>query len=255
MSLVQVISALNLAASFLLLARMVASKLFRIYPLLTAFISVDAIFSVCMAATPIRSNFYSYLYMVGTTVGLLLSIGVVMEIFSGALAEHPALAKFGSRVVGYVLIAAGFIAAGTLQLDEGIPKGQSVILHRFFRAERTVDFGEVLFLVGIGLFLIWFPVRVKKNIAYVLGGFGVYYMARSAGLLVINLLPPGYQRAVDNSMLGISFLCILAMAWLLRAELGQPVQVVRRDSAAAEHLTSQLREFNSAVARLGRRHI
>ncbi|MEQ1885576.1 MAG: hypothetical protein ABL967_10980 [Bryobacteraceae bacterium] len=255
MSFSQAISDLNLAASFLLLMRMAASRLFRVYPLLTAFIAIDSLFSICSALIPIRSNVYGYIYMGGTSVELFLSIGVVMEIFSGALVEHPALAKFGSRTVGYVLVGAGVIAAATLGFDETIPKGQSIILHRFFRAERTVDFGVVLFLAGIGIFLLWFPVRMKKNIAYVLGGFGIYYTARSAGLLVINVIVPGYQRAVDNVMLGVSFLCILAMAWLLEGEQDQPVRIVRRNSIAAEHLTTQLQEVNSALARLSRKNI
>src|SRR5258708_1841440 len=192
--------------------------------------------------------------MMGGAILLLVAIAVVMELYAEALVEHPALATYGSRTVGYILIAAGIVAASALGIDETVLAGQSVVLHRYFRAERTVDFGVLVFLVVISIFLLWFPVRVKRNIAYYVGGFAAFYASRSAGLLMVNVLPPGWQRPVDNAMLTLSFSCLLFLALSLRRE-SDSARIVRNRSnpAAAAEVAGHLESINTVLSRLAKR--
>ena len=216
-----------------------------------AFVVSELLFGAALLASPYHTNLYAYVYMAGTAAELFLAIAVVTELFAGALAEHPALAKFGSRAVGYILIGAGIFSAALLGVDESVPRGQSALLHRYFRAERTVEFGVVLFLAGISIFLIWFPVRVKKNIAYYLGAFGISYAVRSAGLLAINTLSPSHRPLLDAVMMGISSACLIAVAMRLQKESETSADLMeRRPSMEAEQLTRQLASMNSTLARL-----
>ena len=245
---------MNRAADAGLLARIVSCHLVRTYRFLFAFVCVDLIYSLATVMIPMRTNAYAQWYKAGTAIELVLVIAVVMEVYGGALAEHPALAKFGSRTVGYVLVAAGVMAATAVGMDNTVPAGQSVILHRFFRIERTVDFGVVTFLAVISVFLVWFPVLVKRNIAYYGFGFAAFYASRSAGLLMINVLPPAWQRPVDNSMLLVSFACLSMLALFLRKESGV-AGVIRRksDPVAVAHVAQQLESINTALSRMGKR--
>lgn len=254
MDLARVTAVVNIIASAAVVSRMVYCRLFRTYKFLFAFMVADLLFGATLFASPYHTNLYAYVYMAGTAAELFLAIAVVTELFAGALAEHPALAKFGSRAVGYILIGAGIFSAALLGVDEFVPRGQSALLHRYFRAERTVELGVVLFLAVISIFLIWFPVRVKKNLAYYLGGFGISYAARSAGLLAINTLFASHQPLVDGVMMWISIACLMGFAMRLQKESATTADLVqRRPSLEAEHLTRQLASINSTLARLGKR--
>jgi len=249
----RVIWALNIAASTGLVVRMLLSKLAGTYRLLFVFVLFDLVQSLVLLGIPVRTKTYALAYMIETAIELLLAVAVVMELYATALAEHPALARFGSRTVGYLLISAGAVAASALGVDDSVPAGQWVVLHRFFRVERTVDFGVVVFLLVISIVLVWFPVRVKRNIAYYVGGFAIFYASRSAGILILNVLPPARQRLVDNMMLSISFVCLLLLALYLRRE-SETVTFTRprSNSALAAQLAGQLESINTALSRLAK---
>jgi hypothetical protein len=249
-----VLTTLNIAGSASLLLRLVYSKLALTYRFLAAFVSFDLLYTLTLAITPMRTKRYGDIYMIGAATELLLAIMVVVELYAEALAEHPALARFGSRTVGYVLLGAGVIAATILGIDNTVLAGQSAVLHRFYRAERTVDFGVLLFLVIISIFLLWFPVRVKRNISCYVGGFAVFYASRSAGLLAVNLLPPGWMRRVDNTMLSVSFVCLMFLALCLRRESASVAMPRNRSNpTAVAQVTEHLESINTALSRLAKR--
>lgn len=254
MDFIRAISLLNIGASAVLLVRLLQAGLWRAYRFLFAYVLFDLIYSVTLANTPMRTKLYGDVYMTGTAVELLLAVAVVMELYSRALEEHPALAKFGSRAVGYLLVAAGIVAASALGIDDTIPAGQSLVLHRFFRVERTMDFGIVIFLVIVSVLLVWFPIRVRRNIAYYVAGFALFYASRSAGILFVNVLPHGWQRPIDIVVLCISFTCLLGLAVFLRPERAFAEVVPRRvNTASATQLTIHLESINTALSRMARR--
>jgi hypothetical protein len=254
LDLTRAIWTLNIAASAGLLVRLLYSNLARTYRFLFAFVLINVVQALALVAIPMRTKIYAQGYMIETAVELLLAVAVVMELYAAALADHPALAKFGSRTVGYLLIAAGVVTATALGIDETVPVGQSIVLHRFFRVERTMDFGIVMFLLLISIFLVWFPVRVKRNVVYYVVGFALFYASRSVGILILNVLPPSWRKQVNNGMLSISLISLVFLALCLRRE-SDSAKVVRQHSnpAVVAHLAVQLESINAALSRLARR--
>src|SRR5262249_46458761 len=102
---------------------------------------------------------------------------VVIEIYVLVLEERGALARFGRRLVGYVLAAALAIASIPPFLASQVPA--SFRLRAItFQVEEVVEGVELLFLAAMVLFLLWFPIRIRKNLAVYITGFAVYFGAR-----------------------------------------------------------------------------
>ncbi len=177
-----------------------------------------------------------------------------MEMCKLTLTSHPALAGFSRGVVGYVVLGSGVIAALTIFLDQGVRPAQPVILHHFFAVERIMYLMLTVFLLVVSAFLMWFPVKVRRNIAVYTIGFVVYFSSRSFVLLMLNRFPARHIGAMSVLMLSISLICLVSWIWSLRPEGEQILTVTghRWNPAAFERLSRQLNSINGAVARLGR---
>lgn len=246
---------LNLAAVLALLLRLSVLGLFRIYRSLFFYLLTYTLQFVATAVFPIRSHAYSYSYIVGESANVALSMLVVVELYKLALASQPALARFGRKTVAYALALAAFVAAGGVMLDAVVPAGESRFRHYFFTAERTMDFTILMFLLLITAFMMWFPVKVRRNIVLYIVGFVVFYFSRTFGLLMINLLPPASLQVIANILMSCSFGCLIAWLVGLRRENEDATTTVghRWNPAAIERLSDQLDAINAALTRFGRR--
>ena len=193
----------------------------------------------------------------GESANVALSVLVVLELYQLALAGQPALAGFGRKTVAYALALAGLIAVGGVTLDATVPPGQPRFRHYFFTAERTMDFTILIFLLFITAFMLWFPVKIRRNIALYMGGFAVFYFSRTFGLLMINILPPASLKVITNVLMSCSVCCLLAWLFGLRRETEDTTTIVghRWNPAAMEHLKAQLDAINVTLVRFGRRHV
>jgi hypothetical protein len=245
---------LSIGVTFVLLLRLIVTSLFLIYRNLFLFLLVNAVQALLLVVLQSNLNRYAQVYMSGQLLKMILSVFMVIELYFVALASHPALASFGKKLVAYALGLAAVVAAFGVVLDSSVLPGQSRILHRFFTAERTIDFAVLIFLLLISAFLLWFPIRMKWNIALYLGGFVVFFIAQSFGLLMVNLLPRALFGVMSNIMLSISLGCLLTWLFALRQDDGSRLAIVGHhwDPAAIGRLTGQLDQINAALLRFGR---
>ncbi|HML16079.1 MAG TPA: hypothetical protein VK419_03600 [Bryobacteraceae bacterium] len=248
---------LNIAATIALLVRLSGSGLIRRYRWLGIYLLVDLTESLLFLYflrihTPRAYRSYAETYMAGQGVKMILAVFVLLELYRLALVSQPAIARFGRQSVGYALAVAAAIAAVGLLLDRSAPKDQPLLLYRYYAVERTMDVWALIFLVLITAFMLWFPVKLMRNVAYYLLGFIVYFSARSAGLLVMNLLTGRYTPLVNTAMLGISFCCLMFWAVGLRRENQDRTTVIghRWDASAMLRLTRQLDAINASLLRL-----
>src|SRR6266404_5761306 len=179
----------NFGATVVLVWRFVHCELFRIYRFLFLYWLIQIPEHVIMFAVPLRTDLYAYLYYSFQTIDLILAVCVVQELYKMALAGLPALAAFGRKSVVFLMVCAAFFGAPGVVLDSRVLPGQYWNVHRFLTVERTMDFMILMFLLLIGGFLLWFPVRVRRNITVYMTGFVAFYLFRTAGLLLTNLLP------------------------------------------------------------------
>jgi hypothetical protein len=245
---------LNFAGTLALISSLARSGLYRIYPCLFVYLATDAAQTTILLFLRLRSNAYGWTYVFGQTVKIVLAVFVILELYRVVLAQRPALARFGRDAVGYILGAAAVAALSLLILDSSIPPGQSKILHFFFSFERTMNIWMLIFLVVIGVFMTWFPVRMTRNGALYVAGFAIYFLSRAVGLLLINLAPDS-QKSFNLAMLSVSFACLMVWLFALRRK-GEETTVVTgasRDPARMQHLTRQLDAMNARLAAVARR--
>jgi hypothetical protein len=245
---------LNFIATLAVLVRLVQSKLWRSYPSLFLFWLVQAAEFPVMYRIPLKSVLYARYYYGAQTISLILAIFVVLELYREALARHPALAGFGRRSVVLFVGAAALMAALGVVLDITVLPGQSPSDHRFLTLERTVDLMILAFLLLISGFLLWFPVRVKRNVAVYITGFVLFYCSRSVGILLVNLLPSAALQPMSIIVLALTLGCLIFWLAGLRKESKDAITVTGNPAhgAALERLSAQLDQINTAVARFAR---
>lgn len=247
----------NIAATVALVGRLFFTGLFLSYRWFALYLLVDltesSLHLYFLRIHALRK--YGETYMAGQGLKMILAVFVLLELYRASLASRPAIARFGRQTVGYASAVAAAVAALGLIFDRAVPPNQPLLLHRYFMVERTMDAWALLFLLLITAFMLWFPVKLMRNAAFYLLGFIVYFFARSAGLLVLNLVPARYTPAVNTGMLGVSLCCLLMWVVALRREDEDQSTVLghRWDPSALERLSKQLDEINASLLRPTRR--
>ena len=242
---------LNFIAQLVLLLRLLYFRLYRTYLSLFLYWLLQALPSVVLLAIPIHSHRYVYIYWGAQTINVLMAVFVVQDVYRIALLEHPAVASFARRTVLAAMALAAIVALSGITLDSTVVAGQSPAIHRFATFERTMNFVILLFLLLISVLLLWFPIKVRRNIVVYISGFVLFSASRSFGLLLTNILPPSDTRAVSTVLLALTLLCLAIWIGGIQPE-GELVTATpgyRRNPETMQRLSSQLDSINTALAR------
>jgi len=241
---------LNFAAQIVLLWRLIHNKLYRTYPPLSWYWSIQTLGAVALLSVSLYSREYLHIYWTMQTVNILMAVFVVQDLYRMALLAHPALASFARRSVLAALTIAATVALSGIRLDFTILQGQ---YHRFLTFERSMNFLTLLFLLIVSALLLWFPIRVRRNIVVYISGFVLFSASRSFGLLLSNLRPQD-ARLISTVLLGLTLLCLLI--WIVgiepEGELVTATPGYRRNPEAMQRLSHQLDSINAALTRFAR---
>jgi hypothetical protein len=236
-----------------LLILLLRYRLTRRYCWLFCYLLADALQVLLLIPLSPYSIWYGYIYFGGQALKASLGVALAIKLWKLALLGYPALARFGRRIVIYMLLAATAVAAVGLLLEPVKRRYESPLAHWFRAIEGAVDSMVLVFLVAAVLFLLWFPVKVRRNVAICLGAFAFYMFHRWAGLLLVNLHPKS-SDAVNAVMLVLSFACLGLWTLAVRPE-GEIVITVtghRWNPAETEHLLGQLDAINTRLERMAR---
>jgi hypothetical protein len=246
---------LNFIAELGLLWLLIQCKLYRTYRYLFFYWLVQAVTTLAILPVPSRTYLYLYMYWCIQTISVVMAVFVVQDLYRIALLEHPAVAAFGRRSVMATLAFAGVIALSGIALDATIlPAGHYPAIHRFATFERTMNFVILLFLLLISGLLLWFPIKVRRNIVVYICGFVLFSASRSFGLLLANLLPQAATLTVSTILLALTLVCLLIWIVGLRPE-GERTTATpgyRRDPEAMQRLSRQIDAINATLARFVR---
>lgn len=219
-SLVDLLWYANVTALALLLIRLVRQNLLWTYRMLCLYLVIDIAQQVAGIAVSkfIKSAPVSYfqIYAAGQALKVVLIVFVVLELYRIALKEYPAVGRYVRNVAAYMMLGAAVVAAGLLwltppRLNHGSPWIRLESVHGF---ERTLDSMSLFLLLFVAAFLLWFPVRLSRNIAWCLGCFSAYLCARWIGLFEKGPRPD-LRLLIDNGMLTVSLVCFTTMAYAM----------------------------------------
>jgi len=244
---------LNIVAELVLLWRLVHTKLYRTYSPLFCYWAAQVVESAALMAFPLASRSYAYVYWGAQTINMLMAVFVVLDSCRIALLEHRAVASFARRTVLAVMAIAAAVALSGIRLDLTILPGQYLDVHRFFTFERSMNFLTLLFLLIVSALLLWFPIRVRRNIVVYISGFVLFSASRSFGVLLYNLHPRD-GRLISTVLLGLTLLCLLI--WIVgiepEGELVTATPGYRRNPETMQRLSHQLDSINAALTRFVR---
>ncbi len=239
------------------LARLWWTGLARIYKLLFGYLSVDFLSSVGGLTIPFRSKAYGDFYFSVQTLKILIAAFVLMEIYSLALERQPALGRFLRSAVGYILLAAGAVPLIVLGASHAAAAGTHPYMHTFLLFERTMNGTMAIFLLLIALFMMWFPVRLRRNVIVYMSGFIVWSLSRSLLVYVDArwFTVVDVKQAADIVQQLIAAGCLLLWLVALRRQGEAMTAVVGHlwNRTEAERLTEQLDAINDGLARLRRK--
>lgn len=180
---------------------------------------------------------------------------MLVEIFSLALERHPALARYGRSIVGYILGAAAVFPVIAALADH--TRRAHPFVHAFLLFEQTMDATMAIFLILISAFLAWFPVRMRSNVIVYIGGFIVWWLSRSALVHLINQWFNNLylSRASNIAQMCVTLGCLLFWWSGFKPEGEARTAVVGHlwNRAEAERLTEQLDAINEGLERLRRK--
>jgi len=245
---------LNFVAELVLLYRLLDFRLYLTYLSLFLYWLLQAVPSVALMAISLDTRWYTYVYEGAQTINVLMAVFVVQDLYRIALLEHPAVASFARRTVLAAMALAAMVAVFGIRLDSTILAGQSPAVHRFATFERSMNFVILLFLLLISVLLLWFPIRVRRNVVVYISGFVLFSASRSFGLLLSNILPPADTRLVSTVLLVLTLLSLLI--WIIgiqpEGELVTATPGYRRNPETMQRLSHQLDSINAALARFVR---
>ena len=245
---------LNFIAELALLYRLIQCRLHRIYQSLFLYWLAQTIGGLVLLFAGSGTWLYLYVYWGAQTVNIFMSLYVVQDLFHIALAEHAAIAAFGRRMVLVAMALAAMVALAGITLDATIQRGQYAAIQRFWTFERSLNFVILIFLLLISILLLWFPIKVRRNIAVYICGFLLFAAARSVGLLLANLLPQAFTVLVSTILLTLTLVCLLI--WIIgirpEGERESATPGYRRDPETMQRLSRQLDAINATLARFVR---
>jgi hypothetical protein len=244
---------LNLAAKALLIASILWTKLFKVHPFFLAYLLADGVQLVLLIVYDGNTVYDQPIYMVGSSLNLLLVILAIRQVSRVTFEDYSGLAEFSERASGYLGAASVVAALSLAALDPSVSYTKGHLLQHFYTLERIVYSTLLIYLLAVSVFMAWFPVRIRRTVAIFIGGFVAFFASQCAVLLLVNRTrrtAPWLTLVV----LAVSLLC--AAMWLAAFQLeGQDTMTVtgiRWNPGALAKLTRQLEHINASLKRFAR---
>jgi hypothetical protein len=189
-------------------------------------------------------------WRLGNTIKIPLMLLVAWDLGRLAFENHTAVAAFARKSCWYVVAGCVFLAMGAWVIDPPVPDGRDASLHYLIAAERAVTTGLFVFVAALGSFLLWFPVRMRRNVALYICGFVPYFGSRWISFTAMNLSPVSthLMNLLDGSVV---LVCLLYWTATINpaGEAASTVTGIRWNPGEVERLSRQLDAINASLSR------
>jgi hypothetical protein len=196
-----------------------------------------------------------YLWEVTQPVEWFCYIAMVFELYRLILARHKGLYSLGRRAM-YAGIAVSVTVSALALLPHITPQMEhkSKYVAYLTAGERGVDGSLTIFLLFMMFLLSWYAVPLCRNVVVHAVVYSVFFLGSTMQMLLHSVFGIKNLDSLNNGMMAISCLCMLAWFSLLSRD-GEEVRVkqpwIRRDQE--ERILSQLDSMNAALLRTARK--
>jgi len=257
------------ALAILLIVRLLSLKVRRegVYLVFALFLAFQIFTSLEFFAVKwLQLNVdYRLLWLVSTLVMWVFSLALVYSLSKVVLAELPGIQRLSRKLLNIVFVVAIGLAASTVS-GEYTATGGAKLLDRIDRVlvaaytiDRAIAMSASLVLVVILAFILWFPVKMPRNLAIFSVGFVIYFTAKTAFSLFRTYSAPGAYSHTIGQWVSVAINLVLVACfiyWVVFIDpKGQTAQVRIGHSwhvADQNRLIDQLEALNSALLRSSR---
>jgi hypothetical protein len=202
----------------------------------------------------IRTGAYQKFWAISTPLSWVLSVFLVLELYSLVLEKHKGLSTLG-RWLQYAGLTLSVLISGLALLPQ-IQSGRaqrSGILFYYYAIERGVDFSLLIFLLFILFWLTRYPVPLSRNVLVHSVVYSTLFLSNTLGLLTRVFFGFQLSRSVSTFMMGVFACCTLIWLVFLN-EKGEEVRlsVPRFGPEQEQRILSQLDALNSTLLKVSR---
>ncbi len=254
-SLSQILQVISLIGATLLVARLLASGLWRRYPVFFWYF----VFRIPNTLWPLLignpSSTYEDLWIVTEPISWIFHVLVVIELYRLVLRGHRGIySLLRWAMYSSVVIA---MAISILTLLPKIKPQMTLdtrLLGFWFATQRALDFALAIFLLLILFFLTRYPVRLSRNILVHSAIYTIFFLGGALTMLLRVMAVRG--PALQNTNLVIAGLsCVCVFAWIfLLSPRGEKVQssFPAMNPGHEAHALRQLEALNATLLRASR---
>ena len=249
-----VLQFISFVLAFCVVVRLIQFKLYRVYPLFFALLSLDLFLQTVVVIYTTSSIVFLWCFVILEPVRNILYILVVWELFSVIFHNYAGLRSLSRWVMGIAsVLASGFFiltlfAAGSAVFNASA-KARMVL-----KVERGIALALVIFIIVMLYFISRYPIRLPRNNVVLCMLYSIWFLTDAAILLVASRLPKGYVSAENKALALLDIGAYLGWALLLsKAGELQETRVRRVISPEDEQaLIGELNSMNELLIRAGR---
>ncbi len=238
-----------------LLVVMARRGLARTYGAFFTFILLDAGATLVFLSLPFGTNRYANWYLISTPVFWVLSFFVINEIYANILADFPGIVSCGKWVIGGAFVLAVAVSLATAGYDWNISAHRSsATIFQYTFIERGITTAQVVFLLAMTAFLRWFPAPLKRNVHVHTVILFLYFLIRSASLVLRNLVAGPESTMIVNLVNMVAYcMCLVAWMWQFSPErIDRPVRYRKVDESEEQRILGALRDLNNTILGAGK---
>jgi len=209
---------------------------------------------------------YRLVWIGSTIAGWLFSLSLVYSLAKAVLAGLPGVFRFSRILLNFVFPLAIVVALSTVRGEYWItgasryadPTERLVIVGSVL--DRAISMAALSVLVAILAFILWFPVKMPRNLAIISIGLVVYFGSKTGLALLRTYGAPGAISVTSTELLStcVSMVVVFCfLYWIIFIDRkGQTTEVrIGHSWHAAEQgrLIQQLESLNLALLRNSQR--
>ena len=254
--------------SLILIVRLLSLRLGGVYRVFGAFLAFRLFFTIVAYSLAYIHNprlDYRVIWICMSAIGWVVSLWLVYSLLRAILAELPGIFTFSSRLLKITFVSVVALGALTIRLDialsgtsefaSGPTDAVGGLVRMAFDLERVISTVALLVLLVMLSFVLWFPVRMPKNLVIFSTGFLIYFAADTALFLTRGVW--SRETLVIISYVRSFIFCACYVYWavfITAAGEKTTVRVGHRwHGGEHERLIGQLETMNASLLRAARR--
>ncbi len=257
----RILLSIGIVLGLCVIVRLLSLRLHQVYRLFSAFLAFEvASTTAVMLGGVLHLRFdYRVVWLALAVPGWVLTLWMVYALLDAILANLPGVLSFSQFLlrIGFV-IASAIAVVLVIDLSRSAPPVHGemgrIALYGLL-IERTVSVVALLVLLGISLFVLWFPVQMPRNILLFSIGLTIYFLFRTASILGAAFLPALAERDLREITLVVLPAC--CAYWMLAISAKGERSKIRvgrswASPANRQDVIRELERMNAALLRGGK---